>query len=70
MCYDNENPEKVLDTAGRKFNDLEKEDVTTQMSDLQSLVKEEMDRLQEMKKDTTGKFEAVKVGIGAFDDYV
>ena len=70
MCYDNENPEKVLDTAGRKFNNLEKEDVTTQMSDLQSLVKEEMDRLQEMKKDTTGKFEAVKVGIGAFDDYV
>ena len=48
MCYDNENPEKVLDTAGRKFNDLEKEDVTTQMSDLQSLVKEEMDS----KKDT------------------
>lgn len=70
MCYDNESPERILDTAGRKFNDLEKEDMTSQMSDLQSLVKDEMDRLQEMKKDTTGKFEAVKVGIGALDNYI
>ncbi len=70
MCYANENPEKVLDTAGRKFNDLEKEDMSSQMSDLQTLVKEEMDRLQEIKKDTTGKYEAIKVGISGFDNFI
>lgn len=70
MCYNNEAPEKVLDTAGRKFNELEKEDISSQMTDLQSLVKEEMDRINDMRKDTTGKYEAVKIGVSTFDDFM
>ena len=40
------------------------------IKNIKFVVKDEMDRLQEMKKDTTGKFEAVKVGIGALDNYI
>lgn len=70
MCYENENPEKVLDIASQKLFDLESNENSGELETLQHLVRQEFNRIQEMKNDTTGKFDAIKVGISDFDTFV
>lgn len=70
MCYENENPEKVLDIASQKLFDLESNENSGELETLQHLVRQEFNRIQEMKNDTTGKFDAIKVGISDFDAFV
>lgn len=66
--YDNEAPESVLDLAQSRFSSLQNGDAGKDFQSLQSLVKNEIQRLNEMQQDETGKFEPLKTGIGTFDN--
>ena len=70
MCYDQENSELILDAASTRMSKIQKGDFGKEMRSLQSLVKSEMDRLDDMQHDTTGKYEPIRIGIGDFDNFI
>ena len=69
MCYDNENSAHVLDIALQRLTDLESTGSSGELETLQQLTKKEFQRISDMEKDTTGKFEATKVGLSDFDRF-
>ena len=70
MCYDQESSELILDAASTRMSKIQKGDFGKEMRSLQSLVKSEMDRLDDMQHDTTGKYEPIRIGIGDFDNFI
>lgn len=70
LCYENADCAHVLDVALQRLTDLESSGMSGELEDLQSLTKKEFTRISDMQKDTTGKYEAVKVGLSDFDTFI
>lgn len=70
LCTENEPLPSVLDLAERRIYNISNNRQNMQLYRLSDLVKAELERLNDMKQDATGKYSQIKMGISAVDSFI
>jgi len=70
LCYNNEELSTVLDLAERRFFNISNNHSNLALYKIDDLVKTEMQRLSDIKKDKTDQYKALKSEISDFDGFL
>lgn len=70
QCFENQPIGDVLDLAERKLYNINNSRHNDRMQKLERVVWEELEYLKDLKSDTTGKYEPIKVDISSFDNFL
>ena len=70
MCLDNQELPSVLEYAERRLNNISGNRQNMTLYRLSDLVRSELERLTELRDDSSGKFSQIKMGISALDNFM
>lgn len=70
MCIENQELPAVLEYAERRLNNISGNRQNMTLHKLSDLVQSELQRLNELREDTSGKYSQIKMGISALDNFM